>query len=180
MNKYAKKSLLFVLLLGTVLFIMGCNQVSKSSSGSATAPDLAKAADFSIKTVDNNDIKLSVLTAERKPVVLYFFATWCDECRQNLDNLNEVYPNYENDVILVFVDIDPKENEQKILAFQKEYPGVAKGNFAKSDAAILSDYKVRFPSTKTGIDKQGNIIFQNVGVLSQTQWVDLLDDLKNS
>jgi cytochrome c biogenesis protein CcmG/thiol:disulfide interchange protein DsbE len=48
----------------------------------------APAADFELKTLDGQSVRLE--TYRGKPLIVNFFASWCDPCRDEMPLLNEI------------------------------------------------------------------------------------------
>ena len=53
-------------------------------------------------TTDGDEFTIDGLLAEEKPLVIYFFATWCPICRKDLENLNATYPQYEEEISVLW------------------------------------------------------------------------------
>jgi len=192
-----KKIILLVLLVGA-LIVAGCgssgdavqpassaaaSEASTSSSDSGaseSSADVPKATDFTLNTLDGNSIQLSDFSAQGKPVLLYFFASWCPFCARDFSALEKIYPDYQDDVVIVAIDIDPQETASQISAYKAKYPGISEAVFAQADAIVLSAYGVRTTTTKYAIDREGGIIYAGSGAIDVQQWTILLDALKNS
>ena len=111
-------SLLAIICVGAVLtFILPTrgqeDQKDTSSLEGKQAPD------FSLKTLDGKDFKLSALQGD--VVVLDFWATWCPPCRKSLPHLQAVSTNdvYAKNGLKVFA-VNAKEDEDKVKGFLKE------------------------------------------------------------
>jgi peroxiredoxin len=59
------------------------------------APEIAAVApSFELPSFDNGSLRLSDLRG--KPVVINFWATWCEPCRVEMPALQQVYETYQN------------------------------------------------------------------------------------
>jgi peroxiredoxin len=67
-----------------------------------------EAADFSLKNLNGEDIRLSQLYGNG-PIVVNFWATWCKPCVKELPHLDEIYRDY-------------KEKGVKVLAVSEDSP----------------------------------------------------------
>ena len=174
------KKIWFVLLLALVVFVAGCSSGSSGGQDTTQIGGGSQVPDFSVTTVDGSTAKLSDFLGAGKPVMLYFFASWCPNCARDFNELQKVYPTYKNDVVLLAVDVDPQESAGTIISYQAKYPGLAGAIFAQADTNLLSMFRVKYTTTKFAINRQGNVIFSNSGAIGQAQWTSLLEDLKNS
>lgn len=76
---------------------------------------------LTLKNIDGKDVALQSLSAEGKPLVVAFFATWCKPCLRELNAIHEVYDQWqeETDVKLVAVSIDEGANTHKVRPLAK-------------------------------------------------------------
>lgn len=192
-DKMESRIILPALLLISVLFISGCTSQSiaaKYAAGSLPAnieptnegqltPEGSsvgnKAPDFNLTTTDGRTIRLSELTKEKKPVVLYFMATWCPYCKQEYDEIEKVFPKFGG-AEFISVSIDLNENAEALEKYRTSYnrPGL----FAPGNEAILKDYNVIYTTTKYVISKDGVILYKGSGVLTSDNWKIIFDSLQ--
>ncbi len=122
----------------------------------------AVAPDFSLTTPDNQTVKLSQFRG--KPVLINFWATWCEPCRVELPLLVQTYQ--ANQERLVILGINMKEDAGTVAAKVKEvgikYPVVLDNN---SD--VTNRYQVRGYPTSLFVDKNGVIQRITVGQLTE-------------
>lgn len=131
---------------------------------------------FILKSVDGGEISLAQLQQSGKPVLVYFFATWCPTCERDLRSLNSVYEKYQGKVEVVVIGFDPTENAEQIRQYRQ-----GRGytwQFAEYNKDALLHFKIVTQSTKIGIDAKGNEIFRDgYSVLSESDWTARLDKL---
>lgn len=75
--------------------------------------------DISLKTVSGESINLRTLAdTATVPIVISFWATWCAPCMKELDNINEVYEEWQNEtgVRLYAVSIDDSRSKNRVPA----------------------------------------------------------------
>ncbi len=140
-----KKILILSLCVGSLLALSQCGKEKKSPAG--LAPD------FTLKTLDGQEITLSQLKG--KVVLLDFWATWCGPCRESIPHLIQLYNDYQGKGLeLIGMDVD-KGDVETVRKFVKSmdipYPIVV----ASDDVA--RNYRVNGIPTTILIDKEGNI-----------------------
>jgi peroxiredoxin len=75
----------------------------------------AAAPDFVLKSVDGQNLRLSEFRGE--VVMLAFGATWCGECREQLEQLGTMHEHYEDaGVELLAVSLDQSQKQAGDLA----------------------------------------------------------------
>jgi len=134
-----------------------------------------KAPDFTVTTTEGNKIKLSDVTAQDKPVLVYFMATWCPYCRQDLTVVNRVYPKYKDLVEFIAIDLDLTENAQQLDNYKKT--GNHNFNLAPGNPQVLTDYGIRGTTAKFAVSREGIILYSGYGVLNDNQWGIIFDGL---
>ena len=176
-----------ILGIACLLVLAGCSKgvpesgaVTQSVSSDVGLNKGQLAPDFSVKTVDNLEIHLRDFKKQGKPMVIYFLATWCPYCQKDFTTLSQVYKGYENDVLVIAMSLDLKEDADLVKEYRGKYSGLEKVMFAPGKENILHDYQVKFTTTKYALNKNGRIIYAGSGPLSEQQWKTLLDALKSS
>lgn len=135
--------------------------------------------DFSITTIDGKQYRLSQFKEENKPVLLYFWATWCPFCRRDFSIVKNVYPKYADKVTFLAIDLDTSENSQ-IIEQYKNALGLEGIDFAPGNGKVLSDYQITHTTTKYAVGKNGLILYKGSGVFNEQQWETLFNALASS
>ena len=133
-------------------------------------------AEIVFTTTDGDEVTIDDLLAEKKPLVIYFFATWCPTCRKDLENLNATHPQYEEEISVLVVGFDPTESLDKIRDYKegRNYPWP----FAAYNKDAVTEFKVVSQASKVGISLEGEVVFtQGYGVVSEDGWKDLFREL---
>ena len=96
-----KKLLIFTAFLSFSLF---------SFSQNRTLPKV------DLKTLDNNTFNTSDFDNDGKPIVISFWATWCKPCIKELNNIAEVYEDWQDEtgVKVIAISIDDARNMSKV------------------------------------------------------------------
>jgi len=74
-----------------------------------------------LKDLEGNSYTLQDLLKEGKPLVLDFWATWCKPCIVELNTINEVLPDWEDEVDFKFVavSVDDSRTLPRVAPFVK-------------------------------------------------------------
>ena len=173
-------SVIHLLLIG-ILIISACSQNKPASQDSVQDACLNKGQippDFQIKTIEGKEIKLSDFK-DNKPILLYFWASWCPYCKEDLGVVKDIYPKYADKVTFLAVDLDTGEDVDLIRKYSErmKLQGI---DLAQGNQQILSDYNVVYTTTKYAIGKNGAIIYKGSGVFTKEQWEVLLSGLAAS
>ena len=69
-----------------------------------------------LKTLDNNTFNTSDFYNDGKPIVISFWATWCKPCIKELNNIAEVYEDWQDEtgVKVIAISIDDARNMSKV------------------------------------------------------------------
>ena len=179
----AKQFLAFLLLI----FLAGCSgnlelktktqaqelsQVQVIGTGIGETPP-----DFTVVSSDGKAIRLSSLLEQKKPIIIYFMATWCPYCAEDYGVLSGIYKDYENEIIFASIDLDLNENVLDLAKYRKRYPALQSMIFAEGQEQILQDYSVTKTTTKYAVARNGTIIYKTIGAFNEEEWKLLLDAL---
>ncbi len=77
--------------------------------------DAEAAPEFALRDL-NNDIFTLSQYRDRKPVIVFFWTTWCVNCREGMRVLNEMYPRIIQDNFEV-ISINVGEHKSKVERF---------------------------------------------------------------
>lgn len=126
--------------------------------------------DFTLMDLDGNEISLSDFN--RKVLILNFWATWCPPCREEIPDFVEVYNEYESkDVQFIGVS---NEDISTLKSFVENYD--ISYPILIDDANIMGKWGIRAIPTTFVFDKNGQIIFKNVGMMTGEQLKNIIED----
>ena len=118
-----------------------------------------KAIDFSVTTIDGEDIVLSELRG--KVVVLNFWFTTCLPCLKEIPELNKLVENNDIDDV-IFIGF-AREGREALVGFFEKY-GDFKYKIVPNSYDVAGDYRVLGWPQSIVIDKDGNIYNSWIGV----------------
>ncbi|MBI2558540.1 TlpA family protein disulfide reductase [Candidatus Woesearchaeota archaeon] len=150
------------------------NQVQVIGTRVGQAP-----SDFVVITTEGKPVRLYDIIERKRPVIVYFMATWCPWCAKDYAALSKMYREYEDNITFISISLDLSEDFLKLKEYKKEYPELQKTIFAQGQEKILIDYGITKTTTKYAIGSNGTIIYRTIGAFDEEQWKVLLGKLVN-
>jgi cytochrome c biogenesis protein CcmG/thiol:disulfide interchange protein DsbE len=113
--------------------------------------------------------EVSLTDLEGRPVVLNFWASWCDPCREEAPILEEVWRDYRGRGVVV-LGIDTQDLSENAIAFLDEtattYPSVRDGS-----SRAEKDYETTGVPETFLIDQDGRIALRFVGQVTEAEQI---------
>lgn len=109
-----------------------------------------------------------------KPMVINFWASWCDPCREEAPLFKELAVKLEGQATLVGVLM--RDNPNKARAFGQQY-GYDFPSLLNSDNNIAFDFGVTAPPETFFVDSSGTVVKRKIGALSATELQQNLERL---
>jgi peroxiredoxin len=140
-------------------------------------PDPAKfgvgsqAPDFELETVTGEWVRLNDLRG--RVVLLNFWATWCAPCKEEMPLLQDRYERYAPDLRVLAIDF--AEPAEDVREFSEQY-GLTFEILLDTRAFVQEMYRVRGYPTTYLVDAQGVIRAQHIGVMSEKQLDEYLEE----
>ena len=124
------------------------------------------APDVTITDASGNDVKLSDFRG--KGVVLNFWASWCGPCKSEMPHFQEAYEEYGEELHFLMVNMstafgDPQADAQTLLTEN----GYTFPVYYDTKAECAYSYGVTGIPMTFFIDKDGNIVSEKTGMISQ-------------
>jgi len=72
-----------------------------------------------VKTLEGGNINITTLENDGNPIVISFWATWCKPCKKELNNIAELYEDWQDEtgVKLVAISIDDTRSMAKVAPY---------------------------------------------------------------
>lgn len=161
-NTRKRKILIFcgVSLLNVALLALLLSQLLTPASHPASDPLLGQSApNFSLTMLSNsNKNVLSLANFKGKPIVLNFWASWCDPCKQEAPLLESSWKHLQaqgKDVIFLGIDFQDASNNG--LSFVQSN-GITYTNVLDTSGSVASKYDVTALPQTIFINRQGMVI----------------------
>ncbi len=96
-----------------ILFLLTCAFFTVTLHAQKTLPNV------SLKNIDGETVEISDFGKDGKITILSFWATWCSPCKKELNNIAEMYEDWQTDydVELVAISVDDQRNASKIKPY---------------------------------------------------------------
>ena len=148
-------ALLFLLLVWALVTEEGGDLAEKAARG-----DRPAAPEFALERLDDES-ELALASLRGKAVVVNFWASWCDPCRNEAPYLEQVWrENRDRDVVVV--GLDSKDFRKDARRFVSRY-GLTFPIAFDGAGAVSEDYGVTgYPETFV-IDRKGRVVDAIVG-----------------
>ena len=150
-------SFISVIISATGLAASGCSVEWKPSQ----IPETGEiAGDFQLEDLNGNSIALNDFYG--KPILLNFFATWCNPCREEIPLLETIHDDsrwQDEDLVILAVDIGEKKTTVK--DFVEQY-GISFKVLVDTEREVSMQYFVRGVPTTYFINRKG--VIQNITI----------------
>jgi len=156
MKKYVVSYLFLIIILFNLM--TGCLDSSDDDEGD----------NFIFNTLEGDTKQL--IDYRGKIVILDLWATWCSPCQFQMTELKKIYENYSrNDLEIISVDIDPREDVELIQSFRywfNETIGIELDWIFGMDNGSISEKYMKEGAIPTLciFDKKGKLSFREAGV----------------
>ena len=131
-----------------------------------------------IENLNGEKVDISKVAEEGKTVIISFWATWCKPCQKELNNIAEVYEDWQDDynVEILAVSIDDARNAPKVKSYAAgqawEYTVLLDKNQDLQRALNFQSVPQTFL-----LNQEGNIVYTHTGYVSGDEY-ELEDKIK--
>jgi len=169
MNKNAKTILgivILVVFIGAAYFAYNIlSDKYKPDDGTAQNDnDKIAATDFSVIDMKGNEVKLSDFKG--KPMVVNFWASWCDPCKSELADFNAEYTKAKDNVAFMMVNMTDGERETVDTCRQFiEESGYSFPVYLDTAGDAAKAYTITSIPMTLFIDKDGYVVRSYMGTI---------------
>ena len=85
-------------------------------AGSVFAQNAKMPENITLKNLNGESVQSSVIQHDGKPVIISFWATWCKPCNRELNNIKDVYEEWQEEtgVKLIAISIDDARSASRV------------------------------------------------------------------
>src|SRR5262245_26783839 len=144
-------------------------QQPASLAGSGALPlEGQPAPDFTLKTLDGNTVTLSKLQGQ--PVLLNFWASWCEPCRAEMPEIVQAYEAHKADGFVVLaINMTFEDSLPEAQAFVKEFHMPFPVLLDDTGAVARDAYRLPVLPMSFFIDRKGVIVHRQIGAMNGKQ-----------
>ena len=113
--------------------------------------------------LDNKDQKININQYRGNLLILNFWATWCEPCKEEMPSLDELQVNAELDKLKIFVINIGKENLNKVNKFFKDFNIKNFEPYFDPPETLAKKFSLRGIPTTIFINKEGHEFARVIG-----------------
>lgn len=154
--KKQTRNILRITIILSIVILLGITLWFNLTSDSQAVQVGDDAVDFQLETLDGEVVQLSDIN-EDKGVILNFWGTWCEPCREEMPDMNDIYNEGHDEYELIAVNVS--EGEQQINQFLMsldEEPSFPIALDRNRD--VTKAYQIGPLPTTIAIDKNGVVV----------------------
>lgn len=134
----------------------------------------SSAPNFTLTDIDGNSMTLTDYRG--KPVLLDFFATWCQPCMNEIPILKTIKDQFLAELVIISVSVDPTtDTVANLQSFRNNYN--VTWTVVRDTKNIYDAYNVTAIPTIYVIDKDGSVRDSHVGTTDASVLVDQISPL---
>lgn len=176
-NRKMISNILFVVALGLIIYPKSRAWIMRQLTFSPSIENVenrSKLTNYNWQLKGLNTTDFDFNTAKNKVVIVNFWATWCPPCVAEMPSLQDLYNDYKDQVVFVFV---TSEGTEKVMPFmEKNDYNLPIYNMISKEPELLTTRSI--PATYL-INKEGEIVINKTGAANwnSTKVRNQLDEL---
>ena len=125
-------------------------------------PEPGKSApDFTATTLDGQRYSLDDDLKGKKPVLLVFWATWCEVCKEKWPEIEDLYKTYGDRMQFLAINVGVNDNLDSVKAYVEQRDLKLPVVFDE-DSEISVSFWVNMTPLDILVDKNGTIVYKDV------------------
>ena len=181
--------------LALMLVLSGCNPTDPSNTTDTLPPIIENSLltgdipsnkvfkvgdqmyDYTFTDIDDNKHVISNILENKDLFVLNLFASWCGPCAQEMPALQEAYVEYQNDVEVIALTVEPADTPATIKTKFKDKYGLTFPLCLDTDSLSPHLFGSNYAVPQTFfIDRYGTIVESHQGsIIAKKGWTSLFD-----
>lgn len=154
--KRQTRNILRVTIILSIFILIGITLWFNLTSDSKAVQVGDEAVDFQLETLDGGTVQLSDIN-EDNGVILNFWGTWCEPCREEMPDMNQIYNEGHDEYELIAVNVS--EGEQQINQFLMSLDEELAFPIALDrNRDVTKAYQISPLPTTIAIDKNGIVV----------------------
>jgi len=138
--------------------ILLCTLLIFSSAFTQTVPSVT------VQTIEGKKVDTKTFSNDGKPFIINFWATWCAPCKRELNNISDVYEDWQEEtgVKLIAISIDDSRSISRVAPYVngQEWDYEV---YIDANADFKRAMNVNNPPQTFLIDGNGKVVWQHVG-----------------
>jgi thiol-disulfide isomerase/thioredoxin len=147
----SKKKLSHLILIFIAILALSSPFIARLEGG--------KLKNFSLLDINGNKVYLFDL-AEDKPLLLYFWASWCKPCRLITPQVSTLAEEYKDRITVIGINVGGVDSLKDVKKYNKRYK-VTYPLLIDSDNKTVETYSVYAIPTVILVDERGKILFRD-------------------
>jgi thiol-disulfide isomerase/thioredoxin len=168
-----------------VFALAACGTAVAEEPKPNTAGEPAPPVDFQITVyrgddiLGGQDVTLSQVLSQGKPLVLNFWAGLCPPCRLEMPDLQRVHERFSHEIVLFGLDIGPftalgtTEDGKRLV----ESLGITYPTGTTVDTTVVQAYQIAGMPSTYFINPKGEILRKWTGLLTEEKMTELVQEL---
>lgn len=126
-----------------------------------------KMEDFTATLTDGTEVSLYGLLAEKKAVLINFWATWCSPCKNEFPFMQQAYDEMSDEIGIIALSTEPQDTNEAINALKDDL-GLTTLPMG-GDVGVSKRFDYAGIPTSVLVDRNGIICFQESGAVTSKE-----------
>lgn len=163
--KKQNRKIMRIIILTTVTILVGVTLWFNLTSDASPIEEGDEAPDFKLDTLSGGEVYLSEILKD-KGVVLNFWGTWCEPCREEMPDLENSYLENHDEVEIIAVNV--AEGPQQINQFLSGLPVELTFPIALDrNRDVVNEFQIGPLPTTIAINREGIVVKKQEYQLSE-------------